>query len=90
MNTNDFDSMQSEAIRFAQEMRQKAEQSNSPPVHNFETPFCRGACPVKNLLGTGKHGGGDGDIILLMALMLVLTNDGGDKMLLMALLYIMT
>lgn len=88
MNTNDFDSMQTEAIRFAKEMHKKAEQ-NPNQTGNFETPFCRGACPVKNLLGTGKRGG-DSDMILLMALMLVLTSDGGDRMLLMALLYIMT
>ncbi len=56
-----------------------------------ETPFCKAACPVKNILGSGsKNSSPDNDIMLLMALLLVLSQDGGDKMLMLALLYIMT
>lgn len=100
---NDFSSMQAQAIRFAREMQQKATPQQGfepmrslPPEHHktneqkFETPFCKSACPIKNLLGMGGGNGVDNDIMLLMALLLVLTVDGGDKMLIMALLYIMT
>ncbi len=62
----------------------------NPWTQSQETPFCRGACPVKSLLGFGESSRNDGDILLLMALLLVLTADGGDRMLMMALLYIMT
>lgn len=62
----------------------------NPWTKSQETPFCKGACPIKNLLGFGRSGQNDGDILLLMALLLVLTADGGDRMLMMALLYIMT
>ncbi len=56
-----------------------------------QTPFCKAACPVKSILGSGgKNGSPDNDIMLLMALLLVLSQDGGDKMLMLALLYIMT
>lgn len=85
---NDFNSMQAQAIRFAREMQQKAipQKAKEQPKCEQETPFCKNACPVKNIFGTG----GDSDIMLLMALLLVLTSDGGDKMLMLALLYIMT
>ena len=85
---NDFNSMQAQAIRFAREMQQKAipQQSEQPKESRQETPFCKNACPIKNIFGSG----GDSDIMLLMALLLVLTSDGGDKMLMLALLYIMT
>ena len=54
-----------------------------------QTPFCRNACPIKNILSPpGK--GADNDVMLLMALMLLLSADGGDKMLMLALMYIMT
>lgn len=59
-------------------------------THEHETPFCSSACPVKNILGRSVSSGGDNDIMLLMALLLVLCADGGDRMLMMALLYIMT
>ncbi len=55
-----------------------------------ETPFCKGACPVKSILGTNNTSSGDNDLMLLMALLLVLSQDSGDKMLMLALLYIMT
>lgn len=117
---NDFDTMQAQAIRYAQELRQKAkpqhnpepqrtsnpsepqfqQQKFPPPDEVFghrnpwtqkqETPFCKGACPIKNLLGFGGNKQSDGDMLLLMALLLVLTSDGGDRMLMLALLYIMT
>lgn len=56
-----------------------------------ETPFCQSACPIKNILNSSNtKKGNDNDIMLLMALLLVLSQDGGDKMLMLALLYIMT
>ncbi len=111
--------MQSDAIRYAREMQQRAtkpprpEQQNNccqEPKHKAypspdevfghrnpwsqkrETPFCKNACPVKNILGFGSNNSnsGDNDIMLLMALLLLLSQDGGDKMLMLALLYIMT
>lgn len=54
-----------------------------------QTPFCNNACPIKNILSPPGNCA-DNDVMLLMALMLLLTADGGDKMLLFALLYIMT
>ncbi len=119
----DFNSMQSQAIKYAREMQQRAAASASPEpqrsnsntqqaqknpssFHNpnevfghrnpwtqeRETPFCKSACPIKNVLGSGgnKNSSADNDIMLLMALLLVLSQDGGDKMLMLALLYIMT
>ena len=97
MPANDFNVMQTQAIRFAREMQQKARQNNEPPKpppppkQNLQndTPFCKNACPIKNILGIGNSGG-DSDMLLLMALLLVLSSDGGDRMLMLALLYIMT
>ena len=92
--------MQNQAIRYAQEMQKRAspqKKSDSSTKKQFnqnhterETPFCNNACPVKNILGTGGKQQDDSDILLLMALLLVLTADGGDRILMMALLYIMT
>ncbi|MCQ2485407.1 MAG: hypothetical protein MJ168_08750 [Clostridia bacterium] len=64
----------------------------NPWTQKQETPFCKGACPIKNLLGFSGNNSksGDGDMLLLMALLLVLSSDGGDRMLMLALLYIMT
>lgn len=64
----------------------------NPWTQKQETPFCKGACPIKNLLGFGGNNSksGDGDMLLLMAILLVLSSDGGDRMLMLALLYIMT
>ena len=100
MQQNDFYQMQNQAIRYAQEMQKRASPQKTPdPPKNEqfnqhhrerETPFCNNACPVKSILGTGGNQQGDSDILLLMALLLVLTADGGDRMLMMALLYIMT
>lgn len=110
----DFNAMQAQAIRYAQEMQKKASLNtdNTNPdtlnEHNFtqskaqfagrntwsqerETPFCQSACPIKNILNSSNtKKGNDNDIMLLMALLLVLSQDGGDKMLMLALLYIMT
>ena len=62
----------------------------NPWTQKQETPFCKSACPIKNLLGIGNGSQSDGDILLLMALLLILTSDGGDRMLMLALLYIMS
>ena len=53
-----------------------------------KNPFCQAGCPIKSIFGQGDNG--DGDMLLIMALLLVLASDGGDKMLMLALLYIMT
>lgn len=123
MPTQDFNSMQAQAIRCAMEMQRKAtppvypepKRQTSPPPHQRQeppgkkpfpppkdvfshhnpwtqaqqTPFCRNACPVKSIMGMGS-GGSDNDIMMLMSLILLLSADGGDKMLMLALLYIMT
>lgn len=85
MTNNDFNSMQDDAIRQAMEMNDKSKHRSN----QYQTPFCRNACPIKNILSpvTGEL---DGDILLLLALLLVLSNDGGDRILLFALVYIMT
>lgn len=82
MNTYDFNSMQAKAIQQAKEMNNRSKRTD-------ETPFCRHACPIKNILSpvTGEI---DSDIILLTGLLLLLSKDGGDRMLMFALLYIMT
>ncbi|MBP9989480.1 MAG: hypothetical protein KBT46_08275 [Ruminococcus sp.] len=82
----DFDEMQNQAVKSALEMQKRAINNEN---NRQQTPFCKGACPIKNILSPPK-GEPDNDIILLLALLLMLSGDGGDRMLLLALLYIMT
>lgn len=108
MQSQDFNSMQSQAIRYALEMQRRASpgpEQNSrrgetqfhkqpqipPPQNNGQSNRRGGFNPLKNLLGIfGGNGGADNDILLIAALMLVLASDGGDRMLMLALLYIMS
>lgn len=82
----DFNDMQNQAVHDAIEMQKRAV---PPPEGNQQTPFCKNACPIKNILFPPK-GEADNDILLLLSLLLTLSHDGGDKMLMLALLYIMT
>lgn len=64
----------------------------NPWTPERETPFCSDACPVKSILGIAKKGSAssqDNEVMMLMALMLLLATDGGDKVLMLAILYIM-
>ena len=81
---NDFGAMQENAISYAREMQQRAQKKEVPKQEN-ENPFCRSGCPVRSIFS-----GGDSDTLLLLALLLVIASDGGDRMLMLALLYIMT
>ena len=63
---------------------------HNPWTQTQQTPFCNSACPIKSILGIGSSSDGDNDIILLMAVLLLISADGSDKMLMLALLYIMT
>ncbi|MDD6276563.1 MAG: hypothetical protein PUB20_07060 [Clostridia bacterium] len=62
---------------------------HNPWTQKKQTPFCGDACPVKSIF-SGKGAGFDNEAMLIFALMLILISDGGDKLLLLALLYIMT
>ena len=78
----DFNDMQNNAIQAAIEMQKRAV---PPPEQNF----CKNSCPFKKILSS-PNGDNDNDIMLLLSLLLMLFHDGGDKMLIFALIYIMT
>ncbi len=77
MQNFDFNQMQQQAIRNAQEMHKRA---MPPPNRN----------PLNSILNSLNGLFKDNDTILIMAMILLLSRDGGDKMLIMALLYIMS
>lgn len=89
---NDFNVMQTQAIQFARDMQKKAQKDEAPckekQSENFETPFCKNACPIKSILSVGAVD--NSDTMLLLALLLVLARDNADRMLMLALLYILT
>lgn len=62
---------------------------HNPWTQKTQTPFCGNGCPIKSIMG-GKGAGFDNEAMLLLGLMLLLISDSGDKLLLLALLYIMT
>lgn len=80
----DFNTMQNNAIKQAKEMNQRAIKQTNTTI-----PFCNKACPLKNILSMFNLDFDD-DILLLLCLLLILSSDGGDRILIFALIYIMT
>lgn len=100
----DFDKMQSQAIRFAQEMHKRAEKNerkineNVNNCHNTSDFSNRnnnrqnfGSGNIKSIFNSGNiQENNSNDFSLILALMLLLSHDSGDKLLMLALLYILT
>ena len=99
MQTRDFQSMQSQAIDFARQMYEKSGQNrsdNTKQSNGFRSESKRSFNPnqqhTNNLFsfsGNCKQGS-DNDISLILALIILLSKDSGDNILLLALLYIMS
>lgn len=93
--------MQNKAIEYARQMQKKSSSFNDDVAkisdinhifQNEESHTNRSQHEVKNIFSSSNQtrSRSDGDISLLLALILLLSSDGGDKMLMLALLYIMT
>lgn len=106
MAENDFNSMQAQAIRYAQEMHRRANptqqkpQSDLPPkqqteVQAHESRNTREPQPlfspltniINSIFGNILK---DQDTVLILAMIILLASDGADKMLILALLYIIS
>ena len=106
--TPDFESMQAQAIKYAQEMQKKSTVNTQHRVTENNADFrkkdetCtrtqsydrnrtgfRRQSGIKNMFNV-KDEKNDNDIMIILVLLLLLTQDGGDKMLMLALMYIMT
>lgn len=104
--TPDFESMQAQAIKYAQEMQKKSTVSTEHRVPENNVDFrkkdetytqsynrnrtgFRRQSGIKNMFNV-KDEKNDNDIMIILVLLLLLTQDGGDKMLMLALMYIMT
>ncbi|MBP3939208.1 MAG: hypothetical protein IK955_07350 [Clostridia bacterium] len=103
MQPQDFGKMQSNAIEYAMQMQKKASSFNekenkiSDINHIYKNEEkknsgCESGRRVNNFFSSSNHNGNknDNDLSLILALILLLSSDGGDKMLILALLYIMT
>lgn len=93
--------MQNNAIEYARQMQKKASDFNEKNekisdinhiFKNEEQKSDNSQQGVKNIFNSANytHSKSDNDILLILALILLLSSDGGDKMLMLALLYIMT
>ncbi len=95
--------MQSNAIEYAMQMQKKASAFNEKEAgisdinhiyKNEERKNCNSESGqrVNNMFSSSNRNGNknDNDLSLILALILLLSSDGGDKMLMLALLYIMT
>lgn len=111
MQSQDFNTMQNNAIEYAREMKKRASNYNkqqnkiSDINHVYNNSENRNSSrkeysrqnfsdqsEIKNMFNpSGKSNKNpDNDISLILALILLLSGDGGDRMLMLALLYIMT
>lgn len=104
--TPDFESMQAQAIKYAQEMQKKSTVSNEHRIPDNNAGFRKkdekyAQSYNRNRMGFNRQSGiknmfnvkdekNDNDIMIILVLLLLLTQDGGDKMLMLALMYIMT
>ncbi len=101
----DFDEMQSQAIRYAQEMKKKAgafepntikENNEFNNIHSAfnkrtDSAYNNSGFNIKSIFNVGnKSDSNDNDFLLIFALILLLSHDSGDKLLMLALLYILT
>ena len=82
MNEN-FDSQKQRAIDEILKMHQASPQQNSPPAKPQSNSLLGIEIPILNRLKT------DGDLTLVLGLLLLLLNEKADKRLLFALLYIL-
>ena len=105
MQPRDFQSMQAQAIDYARQMYEKSSQSTNESKFNSGTEACHSHNKY-NPSGNNSHfrnnrinnifsvsadnKGTDADISLILALILLLSKDSGDSILILALLYIMT
>ncbi len=111
MQSQDFNSMQHDAIEYAREMQKRAFNYNEQQTkisdinHVYNNRENRNSNRndhsrqnfsdqpgIKNMFNASGQTNrkSDNDISLILALILLLSGDGGDRMLMLALLYIMT
>ncbi len=81
----DFDAIRSQAIQYAMDMNQKSKTYNNRSNLN-DNKY------INNIFNSGTkfNNKNSGDISLILALILLLTQDGADMPLMLALIYIMT
>ena len=106
MQTQDFNSMQEKALQYAREMQQKSQATNScnhvSETHSsksydnyFNSQSSAGNNKfngINNIFSSSNHSAKSksNDLSLILSLILMLSSEGGDKLLMLALLYIMT
>ena len=83
----DFDSIRSQAIKYALDMKQKS--TNNSNASNYQ---CHNKETINNIFNSSnkRNSKCGGDLTLILALFLLLSQDGADMPLLLALIYIMT
>ena len=83
---DDFESVRSQAIKYAMDMNQKSTNNNNANPHKLHNSR------INNIFNTGIRScnRGNGDISLILALIMLLSQDGADMPLMLALIYIMT
>ena len=62
---------------------------NPKDIFRRNPPPCPDTCPVSKVIRRGGHSSDENDRFLIMSLLIILIADGGDKMLIFALMYIM-
>ena len=105
MQPRDFQSMQAQAIDYARQMYEKSNKStdnigfsNSADAnfnHTKNNPVGNGnffrSNRINNIFSvTSNNNSADGDMSLILALILLLSKDSGDSILILALIYIMS
>ena len=102
MQPHDFQTKQSQAIEYAQQMHRRSSDFNNKHIDTSDNINCKNNQTkgfnhffknnsINNIFGTNNHiNKKDNDTSLILALILLLSSDGGDRLLLLALLYIMT
>lgn len=97
MQSQDFQTMHSQAIEYAQKMHRRSTDFNNKCTDTNKTnqtndfnPFFTNKAINSIFSANNQVKKKDNDISLILALILLLSSDGGDRLLLLALLYIMT
>lgn len=104
MQSQDFQNMQAQAISYAQEMFRKSSQPRQNEFQNekkqneserkstySESLFRNNIFGTNNIFRQNSNtGSNENDFSLILALILLLSKDSGDRILIMALLYIMS
>ena len=102
----EFDAMQEDAIRRAREMFSRAspslpdfefEKKEEPFAFHSDEAVKKPPDPSGNQIYSGSRSFGlfgglfkDKDILIILAIILLLSSDGGDRLLILALIYIMS